>query len=207
MRIPQDVYADLSGNVLLHASVPALGLHAVQWAIISWGHTHAQLPDFADSRFTYRFGFSRVACLESEPVCKAFRCSRNRRGDIESDSPGVLGAAAVICLHKPDAKCEPAGRTAAATNYGSTGRPSSCSRRRWCGAYIPQAGEGAEAEVGREQAADVAAGQAARFVHARAEVGGEVGAEPSPRRRCPSAAHVSIWHKPVKLFVAKTCSS
>lgn len=33
----QDVYADVSGNVLLHASVPALGLHASQWAIISWG--------------------------------------------------------------------------------------------------------------------------------------------------------------------------
>lgn len=51
----QDVYADLSGNVLLHAAVPALGLRAVQWAIISWGHTHAQLPEFADSRFTYRW--------------------------------------------------------------------------------------------------------------------------------------------------------
>ena len=33
----QDVYADVSGNVLLHASVPGLGLHASQWAIISWG--------------------------------------------------------------------------------------------------------------------------------------------------------------------------
>ena len=40
--------------MLLHASVPALGLRAEQWAIVSWGHTHAQLPDFADSRFTYR---------------------------------------------------------------------------------------------------------------------------------------------------------
>lgn len=50
----QDVYADLSGNVLLHASVPAVGLRAAQWAIISWGRTHAQLPDLPDSRFTYR---------------------------------------------------------------------------------------------------------------------------------------------------------
>lgn len=53
-RCAQSLYADLSGNVLLHASVPALGLRAEQWAIVSWGHTHAQLPDFADSRFTYR---------------------------------------------------------------------------------------------------------------------------------------------------------
>ena len=51
----QSLYADLSGNVLLHASVPALGLRAEQWAIVSWGHTHAQLPDFADSRLTYRW--------------------------------------------------------------------------------------------------------------------------------------------------------
>ncbi len=40
--------------MLLHAAVPTLGLRASQWAIISWGHTHAQLPDFADSRITYR---------------------------------------------------------------------------------------------------------------------------------------------------------
>lgn len=55
MLLLQELYADLSGNVLLHASVPALALRADQWAIISWGHTHAQLPDFADSRFTYRW--------------------------------------------------------------------------------------------------------------------------------------------------------
>lgn len=44
----QDVYADLSGNVLLHASVPALGLHASQWAIISWGRRMGDHTFFVD---------------------------------------------------------------------------------------------------------------------------------------------------------------
>lgn len=48
------MYADLGGNVLLHASVPALGLRAAQWAVVSWGHSQANLSEFADARFTYR---------------------------------------------------------------------------------------------------------------------------------------------------------
>jgi hypothetical protein len=69
-RCAQSLYADLSGNVLLHASVPALGLRAEQWAIVSWGHTHAQLPDFADSRFTYR-----CACCAVLLPSWTFTCS------------------------------------------------------------------------------------------------------------------------------------
>jgi hypothetical protein len=63
MLLMQSLYADLSGNVLLHASVPALGLRAEQWAIVSWGHTHAQLPDFADSRLTYRYAAVRFLSI------------------------------------------------------------------------------------------------------------------------------------------------
>ena len=49
----QDVYADLSGNVLLHSSIPALGLRASQWAVISWARP-ADATSFADSKFSYK---------------------------------------------------------------------------------------------------------------------------------------------------------
>ncbi len=76
----QDVYADLSGNVLLHASVPAVGLRAAQWAIISWGRTHAQLPDLPDSRFTYR-----PAPHATGARCR--RCARSPHGSCQSRTP------------------------------------------------------------------------------------------------------------------------
>ena len=49
------MYADLSGNVLLHASVPALGLRASQWAVISWARP-VDAGSFSDSKYSYKCG-------------------------------------------------------------------------------------------------------------------------------------------------------
>ena len=50
----QDVYADLSGNVLMHVTVPELGLRSSHWSVISWASSQVHSQDFADAKYIYR---------------------------------------------------------------------------------------------------------------------------------------------------------
>ena len=97
----QSLYADLSGNVLLHASVPALGLRAEQWAIVSWGHAHAQLPDFADARFTYRCArravLLRVVGFQIARAPAQWNPETIRRRALARALHGLVPAAACCC--------------------------------------------------------------------------------------------------------------
>ena len=48
------MYADMRGNVLVHSKVPALGLHAVQWAVVSWAASQKQRATVYDAKYFYR---------------------------------------------------------------------------------------------------------------------------------------------------------
>ena len=48
------MYADLRGNVLVHVKVLALGLNAVQWAVISWAQSQVQRDTLADRKYIFR---------------------------------------------------------------------------------------------------------------------------------------------------------
>jgi hypothetical protein len=50
----QHIYADLSGNVLMHVTVPELGLHSTQWAVISWARSQTSRRYVTDAKYIYR---------------------------------------------------------------------------------------------------------------------------------------------------------
>ena len=50
----QDVYADLSNNLLVHVMVPALGLRSKQWTVISWARSQTARESFLDAKYVYR---------------------------------------------------------------------------------------------------------------------------------------------------------
>ena len=62
----QCVYADMRGNVLVHAKVPALGLHAIQWAVISWATAQKQRETVYDAKYFYRWPLTLRGLL---PFC------------------------------------------------------------------------------------------------------------------------------------------
>ena len=51
----QCVYADMRGNVLVHSKVPELGLHAVQWAVVSWAASQKKRENVYDAKYFYRY--------------------------------------------------------------------------------------------------------------------------------------------------------
>ena len=50
----QDVYADLSNNLLVHVMVPALGLRSKQWTVISWARSQTARESLLDAKYVYR---------------------------------------------------------------------------------------------------------------------------------------------------------
>ena len=60
----QNVYADMGGNVLVHIAIPALGMVATHWAVISWSKDQVARESFFDAKYVYRcpllLGLSRV---------------------------------------------------------------------------------------------------------------------------------------------------
>ncbi|KAK9800258.1 hypothetical protein WJX73_008605 [Symbiochloris irregularis] len=52
--VSQCVYADMRGNVLVHAKVPELGLHAIQWAVVSWAASQKRRESVGDAKYFYR---------------------------------------------------------------------------------------------------------------------------------------------------------
>ena len=50
----QDVYADLSNNLLVHVMVPALGLRSKQWTVVSWARSQTARESFLDAKYVYR---------------------------------------------------------------------------------------------------------------------------------------------------------
>ncbi|KAL0018632.1 hypothetical protein WJX77_009530 [Trebouxia sp. C0004] len=50
----QDVYADLSNNLLVHVIVPALGLRSKQWTVISWARSQTARESLLDAKYVYR---------------------------------------------------------------------------------------------------------------------------------------------------------
>ena len=88
---PQDVYADLSGNVLLHSSIPALGLRASQWAVISWARP-ADAASFADSKFAYKC----VTLLLDE----ALKPANSRTVCLAQLDVDVEGLRRATCVHR-----------------------------------------------------------------------------------------------------------
>ena len=59
--VVQCVYADMRGNVLVHSKVPSLGLHAVQWAVVSWAASQKQRETVYDAKYLYRQ--ATIRCL------------------------------------------------------------------------------------------------------------------------------------------------
>lgn len=51
----QDVYADLSNNLLVHVMVPALGLRSKQWTVISWARSQTARETLLDAKYVYRY--------------------------------------------------------------------------------------------------------------------------------------------------------
>ena len=51
----QVVYADMSNNLLMHASVPALGLRSTHWSVISWARSQTARERFTDAKYVYRW--------------------------------------------------------------------------------------------------------------------------------------------------------
>ena len=50
----QNVYADMGGNVLVHIAIPALGMVATHWAVISWSKDQVARESFFDAKYVYR---------------------------------------------------------------------------------------------------------------------------------------------------------
>jgi hypothetical protein len=50
----QNVYADMEGNVLIHAAVPALGMVATHWAVVCWSKQQVKRESFYDVKYIYR---------------------------------------------------------------------------------------------------------------------------------------------------------
>ena len=68
----QSVYGDLRGNVLVHVKVPALGLNAVQWAVISWAQSQVQRETVADRKYIFRC--AEVPCCTLKAPVPAEPC-------------------------------------------------------------------------------------------------------------------------------------
>lgn len=64
----QDVYADLSNNLLVHVMVPALGLRSKQWTVVSWARSQTARESFLDAKYVYR------SCLVDREL-PAFVCA------------------------------------------------------------------------------------------------------------------------------------
>lgn len=50
----QDVYADMSNNLLVYVHVPALGLRSKQWTVISWARSQTARESLLDAKYVYR---------------------------------------------------------------------------------------------------------------------------------------------------------
>ena len=51
----QDVYADLSNNLLVHVMVPALGLRSKEWTVVSWARSQTAKESLLDAKYVYRY--------------------------------------------------------------------------------------------------------------------------------------------------------
>ena len=71
-RAAQSVYADMRGNVLVHVKVPALGLNATQWAVISWAQSQKERETVSDRKYIFRCA---LLCTLRRPAQSA-SCSR-----------------------------------------------------------------------------------------------------------------------------------
>ena len=45
----------MSNNLLMHASVPALGLRSTHWSVISWARSQTARERFTDAKYVYRW--------------------------------------------------------------------------------------------------------------------------------------------------------
>ena len=50
----QNVYADMGGNVLVHIAIPALGMVATHWAVVSWSKDQVARESYFDAKYVYR---------------------------------------------------------------------------------------------------------------------------------------------------------
>lgn len=48
----------MRGNVLVHVKVAALGLNAMQWAVISWAQSQKERETVSDRKYIFRYGHS-----------------------------------------------------------------------------------------------------------------------------------------------------
>lgn len=53
-QLVQNVYANMSGNVMVHVAVPALGMVATHWAVVSWSKIQVQRESVYDLKYIYR---------------------------------------------------------------------------------------------------------------------------------------------------------
>lgn len=50
----QNVYADMGGNVMVHIAIPALGMLAMHWAVVSWSRLQMKREGIFDYKYIYR---------------------------------------------------------------------------------------------------------------------------------------------------------
>ena len=65
----QDVYADLSNNLLVHVVVPALGLRSKQWTVVSWARSQTAKESLLDAKYVYRYAELMKCLAHHRPVC------------------------------------------------------------------------------------------------------------------------------------------
>ena len=69
----QNVYANMEGNVLIHAAIPALGMVATHWAVVGWSKQQMKRESLYDLKYIYRqahkapCGNLVLALQQSEP--------------------------------------------------------------------------------------------------------------------------------------------
>ena len=65
----QDVYADLSNNLLLHVMVPALGLRSKEWTVVSWARSQTAKESLLDAKYVYRYAQLVQYLVHNRALC------------------------------------------------------------------------------------------------------------------------------------------
>ena len=63
------MYADMGGNVLVHVAIPALGMVATHWAVVSWAKSQVVRETIYDAKYIYRCETSGSDPYQGGQIC------------------------------------------------------------------------------------------------------------------------------------------
>ena len=78
----QNVYANMTGNVLVHITAPALGLSSAQWSVVSWGQSQLARESVYDRKYIYRWGLSMVLAVDISVMATCNSCGQVQDADL-----------------------------------------------------------------------------------------------------------------------------